>query len=143
MKILLDECITQAAAILIAQFLQTDDDVDEAEFWLDIVGRPGSKDYELGEFASNGGWFVITADRDKKKKSREKQIIDGPPLHKILPEKGVTAIYMTHGTLKDTTERVRAVISEWPEIKRFFTNSPPGGKALLKKQGKGFSVFRQ
>jgi hypothetical protein len=139
MRILLDECVTQAAAIVISQFLEMDADVEEALFSLDFFKRPGVKDHTIAtELASLGDWYVVTADRDKKRKSKQKRAADGPPLHLILPQKRISAVYMSGAIQKaNTQEKIRAVISQWPDIKRFFLTSPPGSRILLAKASRG------
>jgi len=142
MKILLDECVTQAPAQLFIQFLEYVEEVEQAAFSPDYVGA-GAKDEGIGEIAAREGWFVITADQDRSKKSSKKRVIDGPPMPRILPALGVTAVYMTSSIARaPTAEKFRALVASWPDMKQFFQDSSPGSKAQLRKSGRSITLHR-
>jgi len=143
-KIALDECLNPSPSETIIKFLQLMTPPVHAEFIPDLVGRTGIKDHEIGEFlADDGGWYIISADRDKARKNRRKRQIDGPPLHKIMPKHGITGIYCTakiaqsHGDAK-----ARAIIATWPLIAEKFLKSPPGDRFLLSPTGGGLNSFQ-
>lgn len=133
MKIMLDECITKGPAVTISQFLAMENPLIEGAFVPDYFGQEGLKDNQWPDMLpEDEDWYVITSDRDKQKKSERKRIIDGPPLYKILPQKNITAVYLSGGIQRArSTEKVRAVISIWPQIKDFLSTSKPGDRALV------------
>lgn len=140
MKIMLDECVTEAPAKLLIGFIELESPTIEAHFLVDYFGERGLKDSPWAQKLSDeGGWFDITADRGRMKKNRKRRAADGPPLHKILPELGITAVYYSGKIQNDTgLQKVRAITSVWPDIHNFFLNAEPGSRNLITKFRKGF-----
>ena len=117
-------------------------EIEEAAFSVRYFKRrSGVKDWEIAKVAQLEGWCVITADRDRRRKPRRKRLADGPPLHKILPPKKVSAVYLS-GAIQcsDTIEKIRAIISVLHKIKEFFKEAEPGSSALLHKDGDRFAL---
>jgi hypothetical protein len=137
---MLDECLTVGPSQVLISYFALEHPPVEAAFVVDYFGQEGEKDRHWSDvLASQGGWFVISGDRDKGRKPAHKRLVDGPPLHKILPGKGITAVYIS-GAIQQApgTEKVRAITSLWPEIKAFFESAPPGSRKQITKHGGGF-----
>ena len=132
MKIGFDECFNVGPAQALICFLALEHPPIEAVFLPSIDGTGAKDDHWSNRLQAEGGWYVITGDRDKKKKSEHKRLADGPPLPAILPAKGISAVYLS-GALQQSpgTERVRAVAATWPDSKKFFEKSAPGSRMLL------------
>ena len=133
MNVMLDECVTEGPALALISFFSTDDPPIRGEFQPTYFQTSGLKDEvwpirmvnELGK-----DWLVITGDRDSRRKSREKRIIDGAPLYTILPKLGITAVYLSNALCRQKgQERVRAITYLWPDIKKFYHNNIPGSRA--------------
>jgi hypothetical protein len=140
MRIMLDECITQGAANAIITFLALDHPPVEAHFVVGYFGRRGMKDHQIADtLHKEGDWCVITGDRGRHSSSAHKRMVYGPPMHEILPNKGVSAVYLS-GNIQQapSTEKVRAVVAVWEDIKKFFQTGAPGDRKLLTKHGDRF-----
>lgn len=137
MKILLDECVTRGPSLVLASFFALDNPPVHGEFLLDKFGKPATKDKTWAEvLRDEGGWCVISGDRDRSRKSPAKRIIDGPPTIKILPACGITAVYMSSAIQQAPgPEKVRSITSVWPAIRDFFGNAPPGSRKLVTRPG--------
>lgn len=140
MKLMLDECVTQGPSLAIITFLGLDEEVTRAEFLVDYFGSQGLKDKDWpAVLAEEGGWYVISHDRDNSRKSSQKRIVDGPPLKSILPRYGISAVYLRGGLANaKSIEKVRAFTGVWPDIKQFFKKATPGSDAIVTRQGKGY-----
>lgn len=137
---MLDESVTQGPSQILIQIFQMEG--IEAAFLVDYFGQPGVQDPAWAKrLMEEGDWCVITADRGKSTKKKNTRLSEGPPLHKILPSCGISGVYMSTAVHRGKGhEKVRAVISVWPDIKYFFTNAAPGSRKLLTKAGKGFAL---
>ncbi len=104
MKLLLDECIPSGISGSIAKFMAAAKPPVETVHMIVFTGKQGEPDDVWVPKAANEGWFVITGDSVRSK--------EGPPLHRLLPEHGVSAAFLS-GKLqqKPGFEKVRAVIS--------------------------------
>lgn len=137
MKILLDECVTRGPSLVLASFFALDNPPVHGEFLVDKFGKQSMKDKTWAEVLQDeGGWCVISGDRDKRHKSQAKRFVDGPPIIRILPACGITAVYMSSAIQQASgPEKVRSITSVWPAIKNFFEHAPPGSRKLVTKPG--------
>lgn len=140
MKIMLDECITEGPAEILIDFFAITSPPVQAEFLPTYYGSKGLKDRTWAQaLADEGGWCVISGDRDRARKSQKKRLADGPPLPTILPRCGITAVYLSGSIQRSPSEvKVQAVISTWRDIKMFFERARQGESKLLTKRGNGF-----
>jgi len=142
MKIMLDECLTRGPSHAIIAFLSLDEPPVHGEFLVDYFGAQGLKDADWpARLAKEGGWYVVSHDRDSSRKNKQKRMADGPPLRSVLPGYGISAVYLRGGLgHKSASEKVRAFTATWPDIRLFFKDANPGSHAIVTKQGKGYAL---
>ena len=137
MRIMFDECITQGVATFVCDFLRLYDPPIEGVFLVDYLRGQGQRDVVWAkQLQAEGGWRVITADRGKRHKNQQKRLADGPDLHRILPECGITAVFLSSSLHSyKMAQKAQAIIAAWPDIHRFFQSSKPGDRRQLTAQG--------
>lgn len=137
---MLDECMPPKASRLFAGMLQLNKPPIEAVILQEYLGQKGALDCDWAKLLQEeGGWYVITADNGKAKGAKAK--LKGPPLHLILPARGITGFYLA-GKMSQRSgfEKIRAVIYTLPDLLLRAGLAPPGTRYKIKPSGHGYSV---
>lgn len=116
MKPMLDECMPPKASRLFASMLLLNKPPIEATFLEDYLGEKGQWDCDWTKLLQDeGGWYVVTADNGKARGTKAK--LKGPPLHLILPARGITGFFLAgNAPQRSGFEKIRVVICTLPEL---------------------------
>lgn len=88
-------------------------------------GRTGVLDPEVLRFVGEQGWVLVTHDRKIMRRPHERRVIE---------EMGIGAFFLKD-TLDDLCSITRAVMHNWPEMKRHARTRPRPFALLLRERG--------
>jgi hypothetical protein len=137
---MLDECITKKCAHAIIEYLRLYKPPVEAHFLLDFVKEQGQLDVEWSTLlVPSNEWIVVTGDSGS---SGPRIHAKGPPLHLILPQRGICGFYLTGKGLTQNTgeERARLIISKMPDIISKACRSRGGERYKVVQSAKGIII---
>ena len=138
---MLDDCITKKCAHVIIEFLKLHPQtVSEAHFLIDFIGKQGSLDVDWTTLlVPPEGWIVITGDSGS---SSPRVHVKGPPLHLILPKRGITGFFLCGKSLTQIggEERARVIISKVPDIVNKAIRARGGERYKMTRQGSAVQI---
>ena len=88
-------------------------------------GREGILDPEVLRFVGERGWFLV---------SRDRKIMRRPHERAVIQEMGIGAFFLKD-SLDDFCAMTRALIHNWPEMKRHAHTREPPFAMLLRERG--------
>jgi hypothetical protein len=137
---MLDECITQKCARIVAEYIKLNHEVSEAHFLCDYLGDQGALDCDWTELLKPPEeWIVISSDCGR---SGPRIHAKGPPLPIILPQKKITGFFLGGKTLTQGTGelKTRAIISKAKEILRHAESASPGQRFKIRMSGSSSGI---
>jgi PIN like domain len=88
-------------------------------------GAEGILDPEVLRFVGERGWFLV---------SRDRKILRRPHERRVIEEMGIGAFFLKD-TLNDFCSIVRAIMHNWPEMKRYARTRERPFALLLRERG--------
>lgn len=140
MKLLFDECIGRGIYRALAAELDRRSPRVEHRHLLDLTEAQGVPDEDWVPRVAREGWIVVTGDSGRRGL--------GAPLHRLLPEHRVTAVFLS-GKLQSAPhgEKVAAVRAVLDQLEASIEGGPappmpPGTRLRLMRTGRGGHALR-
>ncbi len=139
-KVMVDECMTKGCALVIIEYLKLCDPPVEAHFLVTYLGTQGSLDGDWTKLLSPpSDWIVLTCDAGR---SAPREHLKGPPLHLILPQRGIIGFFFRGKRFNHVPgeERARNVIAAMPKVLAAAEAATPGERFVVKRTDGGATV---
>jgi hypothetical protein len=140
MKVMFDECMGTKASRLLVEAFKLHKPPIESQFLEDYLHQKGTWDLDWSKLlADEGGWCVVTTDYQTPRGAKAR--LKGPPLHIILPARGITGFFLA-GKIAQRTgfEKARVVFYVFPELWQRAQTAANGTRFRIVSTGNGYKM---